>query len=76
MPRLLRVELEKSNPQLATAFDRIYEESLRIWDEQYLREYPTHGKQHSEQVERNLDSLTRPLQSLQYHFKPKRSLYF
>lgn len=62
MPRLLRNELG-SSPGLASAFDRVYEESLRIWDEQYLREFTTHGRQHTEQVERNLDSLTRPLQS-------------
>lgn len=63
MPRLLRNELENVNRELATAFDQIYGESLRIWEEQYLWEYTTHGKRHTEQVERNLDSLTRPLQS-------------
>jgi hypothetical protein len=59
--RILRNEL--GNDKLAVIFDRIYEESLRIWGEQYLREFTTHGRQHTEQVERNLDSLTRPLQS-------------
>lgn len=60
--RILRNELG-TNRELAVTFDRIYEESLRIWGEQYLREFTTHGRQHTEQVERNLDSLTRPLQS-------------
>src|ERR1051326_842095 len=63
MPRLLRDELEKNDRELAVAFDRIFEESLSIWEEQYLREFTTHGKRHTQQVERNLDSLTRPLQA-------------
>jgi hypothetical protein len=62
MARILRDELQDTNPELATTFDRIYQESLKIWDEQYLREFTTHGRSHTEQVERNLDSLTRPLQ--------------
>jgi hypothetical protein len=63
MARILREQLQKTNPDLAVSFDRIYDESLRIWDEQYLREYTTHGRRHTEQVERNLDNLTLPLQS-------------
>jgi hypothetical protein len=60
-PRFLRQEL--GNGRLAETFDDVYRESERIWGEQYLREFTTHGRQHTEQVERNLDSLTRPLQS-------------
>ena len=61
-PHILRNELER-NPELTKTFGRIYEESLNIWKEQHLYEYTTHGKQHTEQVEINLDSLTRPLQN-------------
>ncbi len=60
MPRLLRAELNGS--ELAAKFDRIYEESLEIWKEPYMWQFTDHGKPHTEQVERNLDALTRPLQ--------------
>jgi len=59
MPRL-RAELEGS--ELAAKFDRIYEESLKIWDEPYMWQFTDHGKAHTDQVERNLDALTRPMQ--------------
>jgi hypothetical protein len=62
MPRILRDELEHASGDLVRVFDRIYEESLRIWDEQHLYEFTDHGKRHTQQVERNLDALTRPLQ--------------
>ena len=61
--RLLYAELQAKNLDLASALDKIYEESLRVWDEQYLIKFTTHGKAHIVQVERNLDSLTRPLQA-------------
>lgn len=60
--RLLYNELKANEQELASVFDRVYEESLKIWEEQHLYEYTTHGRLHTEQVERNLDSLTRPLQ--------------
>lgn len=50
------------NGKLAEEFKIIYNESLHIWQEQHLREYTTHGEDHTKQVERNLDCLTRPLQ--------------
>ena len=61
--RILRQELERGDRELAAVFDRVYEESVKIWDGQHLFNYTAHGKSHTEQVERNLDSLTRPLQS-------------
>lgn len=60
--RILRQELEHGDRELAAVFDRVYQESLKIWGEQHLFNFTTHGRQHTEQVERNLDSLTRPLQ--------------
>lgn len=62
--RFLYNELRGTNPDLADELDAICREALEIWDEQYLRPFTAHGKPHIEQVERNLDSLTRPLQSL------------
>jgi hypothetical protein len=61
--RVLYNELRRQNAALADEFDAIYRESLKIWDEPDLREFTDHGKVHIDQVERNLDSLTRPLQS-------------
>lgn len=60
MGRLLRAELK--NPHLAARFDRIYAEALEIWDHEPLPKFTTHGRAHIEQVEENLDKLTRPLQ--------------
>ena len=60
--RTLYNELGQLNPTLQNEFDSIYQESIKIWDEQYLRQFTTHGKEHTAQVEKNLDSLTRPLQ--------------
>jgi hypothetical protein len=62
-PRLLYSELQESNKYLAQVFDSIFAESLKIWDEQYLRQFTVHGRQHTAQVERNLDSITLPLQN-------------
>ncbi|HET9526138.1 MAG TPA: hypothetical protein VFO99_08230 [Pyrinomonadaceae bacterium] len=60
MDRLLRAELQDTD--LASRFERIYAESLRIWNSEPLPKYTTHGRDHMEQVEKNLDDLTRPLQ--------------
>lgn len=68
MCRLLRAELDDT--PLAAEFDRIYEEAGEIWKEQYMLKFTEHGPLHTEQVERNLDALTRPLQDL-----PKDSPY-
>ncbi|HET6975071.1 MAG TPA: hypothetical protein VFI24_02025 [Pyrinomonadaceae bacterium] len=68
MPRLLRAELDGT--ELAVRFDRIYEESLKIWDEQHMRQFTAHGKLHTRQVEKNLDALTRPLQLSQNRLTP------
>jgi hypothetical protein len=62
--RILRDELASESKELSAIFDRVYEESLKIWDEQHLFNFTTHGEQHTLQVERNLDSLTRPLRRL------------
>lgn len=67
--RLLYSELWSLNPGLAQEFDAIYRESLNIWNEQHLREFTVHGKLHTAQVERNLDSLTRPLQNSRMSLK-------
>jgi hypothetical protein len=61
MPRLLRAELDGS--ELLTEFDSIYEVSLKLWKAQLSPKYTTHGRLHSEEVERHLDHLTRPIQS-------------
>src|ERR1700748_857329 len=58
---ILYSTLENLNRPLAEEFDAIRRESFKIWEEQYMRPFTTHGKLHSERVERNLDSLTRPL---------------
>lgn len=62
MERILHNEL-KASEDLFNQFNIIYAESLKIWEEQYLREYTTHGAPHTRQVERNLDALTRPIQN-------------
>jgi hypothetical protein len=69
--RILRDELRSGNEELAAVFDRVYEESLKIWAEQHLFNFTTHGRLHTEQVERNLDSLTRPLQGSQRPLSPE-----
>ena len=61
--RILYNELQQSNPALGALFDSIFKESLIIWNEQYLRQFTVHGRSHTEQVERNLDSITRALQN-------------
>ena len=61
--RLLYNELIGTKKELAEVFDRVYDASLEIWKESHLYEYTAHGKEHTEQVERNLDNLTRPLQN-------------
>src|SRR5215211_963299 len=59
---LLRLREELTGTDLGSKFDRIYEESLRIWEDPLIPKYTTHGRRHTEQVEANLDALTRPLQ--------------
>ena len=61
--RLLYNKLSQLDDELARQFDRIYEEAFKIWDEQHLRQFTIHGKKHTDQVERNLDSLTAPIQN-------------
>lgn len=64
----LRAELH--NTPLAAEFDRIYEEAREIWNEQYMLEFTAHGPLHTQQVERNLDSLTEPLQKTPNRLTP------
>ncbi|HEY0366365.1 MAG TPA: hypothetical protein VGC73_07830, partial [Pyrinomonadaceae bacterium] len=68
MCRLLRAELDDT--PLAAEFDRIYEEAGEIWKEQYMLKFTEHGPLHTQQVERNLDDLTRPLQDSPNKLKP------
>lgn len=49
--------------ELVTEFDNIYRASLDIWKAERLEQFTTHGKEHTEQVEQNLDDLTRSLQN-------------
>lgn len=69
--RILYNELYHSSPELGNRFDSIFNESLNIWNEQYLRQFTVHGRQHTEQVERNLDSITRPLQNSEEKLTPE-----
>lgn len=57
--RPLRVELH--NRELLEKFNRIHAESIKIWDEQNLPTYTEHGPLHTQQIEKNLYALTRPL---------------
>lgn len=61
--RLLYKELHRLDKNLADQLDKLYEVALEIWQEQHLRSFTTHGKDHISQVEANLDALTRPLDS-------------
>lgn len=62
--RLLYDELKKNNENLAETFDKIYEYSRNIWSRPQLLKYTEHGELHTEQVEKNLDDLARPLMRL------------
>ncbi|MDT5123749.1 MAG: hypothetical protein QOC96_3231 [Acidobacteriota bacterium] len=64
MGRLLYDELKKENEKLSQIFDDIYKYSLDIWSRPQLLEFTEHGELHTQQVEQNLDDLTRPLQKL------------
>jgi hypothetical protein len=55
-------QLKEQDTSLAAELERIYEEALEIWKSPYLSKYTDHGKSHIDQVTRNLDNLTRPLQ--------------
>ena len=58
---LLRLR-DELGTELGSKFNRIYQESLQIWGNPLLPKFTTHGRRHTEQVEANLDALTRPLQ--------------
>ncbi|MCP4106629.1 MAG: hypothetical protein GY749_14015 [Desulfobacteraceae bacterium] len=61
MTRLLYNEIR--NQDLLRELNTICNEALGLWQEQYLRPFTAHGKPHIDQVERNLDDLTRALQN-------------
>lgn len=61
--RLLFDELREVEPDLAERLDKICKEALEIWKYPHLLQMTEHGKRHIEQVEANLDALTRPLQA-------------
>lgn len=61
--RLVYNELRHVRPDLAADLDRVYEQAVAIWKGQHLRKFTTHDEPHFTQVEANLDSLTRPLQT-------------
>lgn len=61
---LLYRDLRALDEKLADEFDDIYRRSLEIWASPALRTFTEHGEEHSKSVARNLDALTRPLQSL------------
>lgn len=69
--RVLYGELRKANPTLADELEEVCREGLKIWSEQYLRTFTAHGRPHIEQVEANLDALTRPLQNGTNHLSPQ-----
>jgi hypothetical protein len=59
------------NPALAGELDNIYKETLKMWAEQAFRLYTAHGQPHIEQVEQNLDNLTRPLMESAMPLEPE-----
>jgi len=61
--RQLYCELRKNSPDLADELDKIVQEARQIWSGQFLRAFTEHGFPHIEQVEANLDAITRPLQA-------------
>lgn len=73
--RILYEELKLANkPDLVEELDGICKAALGIWDEQYLRPFTAHGRAHIDQVERNLDSLSRPLQKFGTPLTPEEIL--
>lgn len=63
--------LEDASPELAGELSGVYNAALEIWKEPYLSKYTEHGRPHFEQVARNLDSLTAPLQSSNNPLSPE-----
>ncbi|MEA2603874.1 MAG: hypothetical protein QOF89_4866 [Acidobacteriota bacterium] len=61
--RELYRELLTKEPELAKRLDKVCEEALEIWKYPHLQQMTEHGRPHIEQVEANLDALTRPLQA-------------
>ena len=70
---ILYRELRALDQRLADEFDDIYRRSLEIWASPALRTFTEHGEEHTESVARNLDVLTRPLQSLPVPANPNES---
>ncbi|HEY0511944.1 MAG TPA: hypothetical protein VGH73_08570 [Thermoanaerobaculia bacterium] len=61
--RELYQELRQADSELAKRLDKVCEEALEIWRYPHLLQMTEHGRPHIEQVEANLDALTRPLQA-------------
>ncbi len=68
--RLLYDELRTQAEPLAQELDRVRDEALKIWAEQVYRSFTAHGQAHFDQVETNLDWLTRPLQASPQRLQP------
>src|SRR4051812_8770674 len=68
--RLLYHELRQYSPELGKELDTITDEALVLWQDQHLRTFTAHGKDHILQVEANLDSLTRGLQASPQKLQP------
>lgn len=66
--RILYNELKANNPDLASEFDDIHAEAIRIW-ENHDPQFTDHGKVHMDQVEENLDNLTKPLMGTEHALK-------
>ena len=65
---LLRAELQDT--PLAEEFERIKEQTQRIWNEPYLPGFNHHGPLHAKRVEQNLDALTQSLQNTPNRLTP------
>jgi signal transduction histidine kinase len=55
-------KLKETDEDLCAKLDRIREKAIDLWDKgQYPSSLTEHGESHIDQVENNLDVLTRPL---------------
>lgn len=66
--RILYNELNANRPDLASEFNNIYAAAASIWENHDLQ-FTDHGKVHMDQVEENLDNLTKPLMGTEHALK-------
>lgn len=74
MPQKLFAELDGRHPTLAEELRLVYREALIIWGEPqpgYIRPFTVHAGPHIDQVEANLDALTRALQKSSFALSPE-----